>query len=125
MVRLFELFNRSLAPTPRRSGFPPLEPGIPSRRERLEEHPPVTVDDQQVSIAVRAAARHSTLNEVRLGPCGIGDRAARFAAESCIAFAAIFKEGDRPPAGNTVRQMCSRAHVPHSLPSIIEFPMTN
>ena len=61
-----------------RARLPSLRARIPPGPEQLKEHPLVTIDDQHVTIAARATARRSTLDEVRLRLRDIGNRVTGF-----------------------------------------------
>ncbi len=76
-------------------GFPALGAAVPPRGEQLEQPPAIAIDDEQVAIAARPAARHSAFDEVRLRRRDRRNRISGLPAEAAVAFAAIRDEGHR------------------------------
>src|SRR4029450_10159022 len=49
-----------------RTRFPTAARCVPPRREQLEEHPPIAIDDEQVTIAAGSSTGNTAFDEIRL-----------------------------------------------------------
>src|SRR5262245_46553426 len=57
-----------------RTRFPTAARCVPPRREQLEEHTPIAIDDEQVTIAAGSSTGNTAFDEIRLRPRGVRNR---------------------------------------------------
>src|SRR6185436_20569513 len=76
-------------------GFPALRAAVPPRGEELVQAPAIAIDDEQVAIAARPAARRAAFDEAGLCRRGRRDRISGLTGEATVALVAIRDEGHR------------------------------